>query len=369
MGTHAYLAPECFDDGQVGPATDLWALGATLFHAVAGKAPFERPTTTATLRAILFEDPPPAPCGPPLAEVITGLLTRPVERRLASGAARELLERAAATAATVEAPPRLDPGQAAWEAQATTHHRRPTPTPPPPGPPPPHTTHPGGPPPPFVTAQGPLGPPGPSGPPGPPGPLGPPTTGPVHPPSRIGPAAGPPPRNNTPLILGLLGAVAAVLLIVIFAAGGGDDDDDGNGGGEAMGESPGGRPTIPDPTIPELDDDFSDTTTPTDEGCCDGAADAEAVAQELLDAVDAGDAATAESLLCDDSSSQTDISDAIAGDASLYIDPSTASPGGGDDFSAGLLGTLGTEPISAGYVSVYSQPDEGGWCVYMFYAM
>ncbi|HEV7761258.1 MAG TPA: serine/threonine-protein kinase, partial [Acidimicrobiales bacterium] len=28
MGTHAYLAPECFDTGPVGPATDLWALGA-----------------------------------------------------------------------------------------------------------------------------------------------------------------------------------------------------------------------------------------------------------------------------------------------------------------------------------------------------
>src|SRR5690606_20838348 len=82
MGTHAYLAPECFDDHQVGPATDLWALGATLFHAVAGTAPFERATTTATLRAILFEDPPPPPCGPPLADVIAGLLTRPVEQRL-----------------------------------------------------------------------------------------------------------------------------------------------------------------------------------------------------------------------------------------------------------------------------------------------
>ncbi|HEY8544194.1 MAG TPA: serine/threonine-protein kinase, partial [Acidimicrobiales bacterium] len=102
MGTHAYLAPECFDDHQVGPATDLWALGATLFHAVAGTAPFERATTTATLRAILFEDPPPPPCGPPLADVIVGLLTRPVEQRLTAGGARELLARAATTAPTVE---------------------------------------------------------------------------------------------------------------------------------------------------------------------------------------------------------------------------------------------------------------------------
>jgi serine/threonine protein kinase len=372
LGTHAYLAPECFDDGQVGPATDLWALGATLFHAVAGKPPFERTTTTATLRAILFEEPPPPPCGPPLAEVIAGLLTRPVERRLASGPARELLERAAAIAATVEAPPTLDPGQAPWEAQATTHHRRPTPTPPPPGPPPPHTTHPGGPPSPFVTASGaPFGPAGPPGPPVPPGPPRPPTTGPVYPPSQGGPAAGPPPRNNTPLILGLLGAVAAVLLIVIFTAGGGDDD----GGSEQAGsETPGGLPTIPDPTLPDIDDGsddggFDDTTTTNDQGCCDGGVGAEAVAEELLAAVGSGDAAAAESTLCDDSSSQSDISEAIAGHASLDIDRSTVNTGGGNDFSADLMGTLDAEPISAGYISVYSRTGGEGWCVYMFYAM
>ena len=91
--THGYLAPECFGDGQVGPAPDLWALGATLFHAVAGHAPYERPTTT--LRAILFEPAPPPPCPSPLAEVITGLLTRAVDERLTGDTARRRLEQAA----------------------------------------------------------------------------------------------------------------------------------------------------------------------------------------------------------------------------------------------------------------------------------
>ncbi|HEY8547302.1 MAG TPA: serine/threonine-protein kinase, partial [Acidimicrobiales bacterium] len=148
VGTHAYLAPECFDQGPVGPATDLWALGATLFHAVAGRPPFERATTTETLRAILFEPPPPPPCGPPLADAIAGLLTRPVEHRLAGGAARDLLARAAATMPTADAPPTPAPaGAPAWAAQATGVHRPPTATTQPGGGPvPAHPTAPGGPP-------------------------------------------------------------------------------------------------------------------------------------------------------------------------------------------------------------------------------
>ena len=370
LGTHAYLAPECFDDGQVGPATDLWALGATLFHAVAGRPPFERDTTTATLRAILFEEPPAPPCGPPLADVISGLLTRPVGQRLASSAARQLLQEAASTMPTVDAPPTPDPGQATWQAQATSLHRAPSaPTPPPPaappwgptthpgGPPPPHTTHPGGPPSPYVTAQRPQ----PS-----PQPMHHPTTGPTYGP----PPGGPPPRrNNTPLILGLLGAAAAVVLIVVLASGGGSDDDGGNGNG---GEQAGGRPTLPDLDPPPADDEGgfdSDTTTTNSQGCCDGGVGAQAVAEELLTAVRDGDEASAAATLCEDSDSATDISEAIAGQASLDVDPATVNTGGGNDFSASLLGTVDGEPITSGYVSVYSKTGEEGWCVYMFYAL
>lgn len=43
IGTDAYMAPEqCLpgERGEVGPASDVWALGATLFHAVTGERPF-----------------------------------------------------------------------------------------------------------------------------------------------------------------------------------------------------------------------------------------------------------------------------------------------------------------------------------------
>jgi eukaryotic-like serine/threonine-protein kinase len=47
VGTDAYMAPEqCDPDlmpGRIGPPADIWGLGATLFHALAGSRPFPRP--------------------------------------------------------------------------------------------------------------------------------------------------------------------------------------------------------------------------------------------------------------------------------------------------------------------------------------
>ena len=48
VGTDAYLAPEQADppaSGRPGPASDVWALGVTLFEAHAGYLPFEEGTT------------------------------------------------------------------------------------------------------------------------------------------------------------------------------------------------------------------------------------------------------------------------------------------------------------------------------------
>ena len=46
IGTNAYMPPEqCNPRGDVGPPADVWGLGATLFHAVAGRLPFRRPRT------------------------------------------------------------------------------------------------------------------------------------------------------------------------------------------------------------------------------------------------------------------------------------------------------------------------------------
>jgi tRNA A-37 threonylcarbamoyl transferase component Bud32 len=107
MGTQAYMAPELFDLGGLSPAIDLWSLGATLYRAVAGTGPFERQSTAATLRAILFDDLPVPPCGPPLATAISGLLVRDPARRATSEQVRPLLRQAASmTAASAAGPAR-----------------------------------------------------------------------------------------------------------------------------------------------------------------------------------------------------------------------------------------------------------------------
>ena len=111
IGTPSYMAPEQLQGLDITPAVDLWALGATLYHAVAGSNPFDRQTTVATFHAILMADLPPAPCGPPLAPVITGLLVRDPAQRMSTHQARALL-----TGPAVPPPgPPTSPGQG-WAA-------------------------------------------------------------------------------------------------------------------------------------------------------------------------------------------------------------------------------------------------------------
>ncbi|CRK61017.1 serine/threonine protein kinase [Alloactinosynnema sp. L-07] len=100
MGSPGYMAPELFTGSPPSPATDLWSLGATLFHAVEGRAPFTRTTTAATMHAILTERPVPSRCGEPLAGLLAGLLTQTPETRLTGASARALLGSDATVAVT-----------------------------------------------------------------------------------------------------------------------------------------------------------------------------------------------------------------------------------------------------------------------------
>ncbi|WP_112271781.1 serine/threonine-protein kinase [Lentzea terrae] len=93
IGSPAYMSPERLAGGEAMPAWDLWALGATLFYATEGKGAFDRPTTSATILAVMNERPQPRVTGP-LGELITGLLEPDPERRLGVAAAHRLIERA-----------------------------------------------------------------------------------------------------------------------------------------------------------------------------------------------------------------------------------------------------------------------------------
>ena len=61
VGSPAYLAPERLDGRPATAATDLWALGVTLYTAVTGRSPFQRDGTLATMAAILTRRPGASP--------------------------------------------------------------------------------------------------------------------------------------------------------------------------------------------------------------------------------------------------------------------------------------------------------------------
>ncbi len=93
MGTPGYMAPELFNGHVPSPATDLWGLGATLFHAVEGRSPFLRDTTASTMHAVLYEPPVLKLGSGPLGAVIMRLLSRAAETRPSAAQVREMLRK------------------------------------------------------------------------------------------------------------------------------------------------------------------------------------------------------------------------------------------------------------------------------------
>ncbi|MEU9188855.1 serine/threonine-protein kinase [Streptomyces sp. NPDC048484] len=80
-GSVEYMAPERINGGEVGPASDLWSLAATLVTAATGSSPFRRPAHAATLHAVAYEQPNlPARLGPLLPAVEALLRKAPEER-------------------------------------------------------------------------------------------------------------------------------------------------------------------------------------------------------------------------------------------------------------------------------------------------
>jgi eukaryotic-like serine/threonine-protein kinase len=96
VGSPAYMAPEQVEAREVSPATDLWALGATLWFAVEGQPPFgggEFQTLSAIVNGAPRRPEHLGPLGPVLARLLvkepTGRATaaqlRPLLQQVASG--------------------------------------------------------------------------------------------------------------------------------------------------------------------------------------------------------------------------------------------------------------------------------------------
>ena len=58
MGSPKYMAPEQIQGGDVDARTDIYSLGIILYEMLAGKVPFDRPTSVSILMAHVGEPPP-----------------------------------------------------------------------------------------------------------------------------------------------------------------------------------------------------------------------------------------------------------------------------------------------------------------------
>ncbi|MFG2668290.1 serine/threonine-protein kinase [Streptomyces sp. NPDC048387] len=91
MGTPAYMSPEQVRGLPATAESDLWSLGATLFTAVEGRAPFSGSGTWAVFVAVATEEPATAVRAGELAPVLAGLLRKDPAQRLTADEAYDLL--------------------------------------------------------------------------------------------------------------------------------------------------------------------------------------------------------------------------------------------------------------------------------------
>lgn len=126
VGSIDYLPPERVRGGGPSPASDLWALGATLYQAVEGQPPFRKDQPIETAYAIAVDPLEPPRQAGPLTELIEMLLVKEPESRPSA----EFVERSLRELATdVSTPPRQGRcrirGQHRHRSRGPRRHRRP----------------------------------------------------------------------------------------------------------------------------------------------------------------------------------------------------------------------------------------------------
>ncbi|WP_374456008.1 serine/threonine-protein kinase [Nocardioides sp.] len=93
-GSPAYLAPEVASGSSATPASDVWSLGATLYHSVTGRPPYEvGDNLIGALYKIVHEDPPRLPGDHPMAGLLSVMMTREPENRWPMHKVRDQLDR------------------------------------------------------------------------------------------------------------------------------------------------------------------------------------------------------------------------------------------------------------------------------------
>ncbi|MGI5170058.1 protein kinase domain-containing protein [Spirillospora sp. CA-253888] len=95
-GTPAYMAPEQWEGAPSTPATDMWGLGATLYHAVEGRYLYGGGGTRDIMRQVVGnpDDPEPPKHAGHLTKVIAGMLRKDPALRLTAAQVAAMLEQA-----------------------------------------------------------------------------------------------------------------------------------------------------------------------------------------------------------------------------------------------------------------------------------
>ncbi|MDX3230690.1 serine/threonine-protein kinase [Streptomyces sp. ME19-01-6] len=96
IGSLDYLAPERAQGQEPGPASDVWALGMTLYAAVEGSSPFRRTSVWSTLTAIVTEPLPEPRRAGPLTPALHAMMDKDPAARPSAAQAGAMLQAVAA---------------------------------------------------------------------------------------------------------------------------------------------------------------------------------------------------------------------------------------------------------------------------------
>ncbi|MCW2765442.1 MAG: serine/threonine protein kinase [Nocardioides sp.] len=201
-GSPAYLAPEVASGGTATDASDVWSLGATLYHALAGHPPYEvGDNLLGAMYRIVHEDPPRLANAGWLAPLLDSTMTREPEHRWSMRDVHDFLTAGPAAATSARK------ARAAAAAGAPADSRQDT----------------------RVLSQ--VVPPVP------------PTTPPTRVVTPLPPAPMPHRKRRGVLPLTLIGAVVAVVLLIALAYTLGGGGGGGNGGNTGPSAKPAGGST------------------------------------------------------------------------------------------------------------------------------
>ncbi|PXX01401.1 serine/threonine protein kinase [Mycolicibacterium moriokaense] len=126
IGSCAYMAPERFTGGQVGPAADIYSLACLLYECLTGSAPFPTGELSQLMGAHIMSPPPrPSQTGPRVSAAFDAVVTRGMakqpEQRFATAGDLARAANAAALAAQVstEPSPEVEETQTTYRIPAT----------------------------------------------------------------------------------------------------------------------------------------------------------------------------------------------------------------------------------------------------------